>query len=71
MNAPWLKVTWLKNDPEELDLALESGFGGLATAYRADGNIIYVRAHDEHASLLRRHLSDLVEQGTLLFEEKG
>ena len=71
MTAPWLKVTWLKNDPEEFDLAIDSGFGGLATVYRTDGNIIFVRAYDEHADLLRRHLSDLVDQGTLLFEVKG
>jgi hypothetical protein len=63
MMARWLKVTWPKSDPEELDLAVESGFGGLGTAYRSHGTTNYVRAYDEHADLLHRHLSDLAEQG--------
>jgi len=71
MTPSRIKITYPAHAPvEEIDLALESGFGGMGSAYRGSENrVLFVHRFEWPYDLIKAQLSVLQEKGYLSWEE--
>ena len=66
------KVTLLGDwTPEEIELTVESGFGGFGFRYRGNENrVLYVKPHLESCEVFKAQLKAMEKDGQLSFVEE-
>jgi hypothetical protein len=71
MNARRIKITYPQGaTAEEIDLAVESGFGGFGTVYRGENErVLYLLQFRVPYALVKAQLAQLQNDGYLTWEE--
>lgn len=72
MKTRVIKVTLLGDwTPEEIQLTLESNFGGFGVTYQGDEErILYVKPHAATCDVFKRQLREMEKDGQLSFKEE-